>query len=161
MKKTGMTLVEILIVVIIIGILAGVATVCVGTATAAAKDATRKNDMVRLEKQLELYRVQHGDTYPWEWDDVGDDLDLIVAQLTQRTNEFGEVMPEGGSPRNYKCGPYLDKFPLHLFTGDDKSAENVTFDDVITFEDDSGDGTSSNTRQTSAVRGRLRTLMGR
>jgi len=144
MKRKGFTLLEILVVVVILGILAGVATAWVGTTVADAKEATRQSDLITLERQLELYRVQHGDTYPWEWEDIGEDIDLVIEQLLQRTNEYGEVMPADGNPRQYKYGPYLDKFPMSAFAQGDKSDGVITFGDVFTFEpEDSSNGYSS------------------
>ena len=135
-ERPGFTLLEILIVVAILLILAGVVGAWFGTATASAREAARQNDLAVLDRQLELYRVQHGDTYPWEWDDIGRDLDQVIEQLTQRTNEYGEVMPEGGNPRQYKYGPYVNKFPAYLFAGGNKSEDELAFDDVICFSDE-------------------------
>jgi len=139
MKKTGFTLVEILIVVIILGILASIAVAKFCWASEMAREATAKADLTTLSKQLEFYRIQHGDSYPWEIDEVGEDLSLVIEQLTQRTNAYGDVMPEGGNPRQYKYGPYLNKFPTYLFARGNSPDAEVTFDDVICFDDGGGD----------------------
>ena len=134
MKNTGITLLEILIVVVILGILAGIVTAKVSWAAAEARDAVRAQDLATLDRQLEYYRVQHGDTYPWEWEDVGEDLMLVIEQLLSRTNEYGEVMPVGGNPRKYKYGPYLDKFPSYLFVKGGSPGDTPSFDDVVCFD---------------------------
>jgi len=138
MKRTGFTLLEILIAVAVLLILAGIVTAWVGSASASAREAARQNDLAVLDRQLELYRVQHGDTYPWEWEEIGEDLGLVIAQLLQRTNEYGEVMPEGGNPRQFRYGPYLNKFPAYLFAKGNKSESDLVFDDVICFDDGPG-----------------------
>src|SRR6185295_19535746 len=63
-KKSGFTLVEILIVVIILGILAAIV---IPQFTNASQDA-RKNSTTSLlqtiRSQIELYKLQHSDTLP-------------------------------------------------------------------------------------------------
>jgi len=116
MKKTGFTLVEILIVVILLGILASIVVPQFTLATVYSKESGLKHDLLVLRNQLELYRVQHGDKYPWEI--AGADNDTVVAQLLGRTNEFGEVMDASGDPRDFKCGPYMEKMPTNHFVKD-------------------------------------------
>jgi len=147
MKNTGVTLLEILIVVVVLGILAGIAVAKFSSASEMAREATRQSDRMTLSNQLELYRIQHGDTYPWEFDEVGEDLDQMIAQLTKRTNRYGELMPDGGDSRKFRCGPYLDKFPTYLFARKDTPVEDVTFDDVISFEEEVSYSYSSNSQQ--------------
>jgi len=134
MKKKGFTLFEILVVVIVLGLLASIAVAKYCWAAEMARDVTARVDMTTLSNQLEFYRIQHGDFYPWEVADVGEDLDLVIEQLTQRTNQYGDVMPEGGNPKQYRYGPYLDKFPTYLFSN--SPGGEVTFDDVICYDDE-------------------------
>ena len=147
--RTGFTLLEIMVVVIILGILAGIVMAWFASASADAREAARQTDLATLDRQLELYRVQHGDMYPWEWDDVGEDLDLVIAQLTRRTNAYGDVMPDGGNPRQFKYGPYVDKFPTYLFARDRKSEADVSFDDVICFSGESDEPSYSHSDSSS------------
>ena len=65
-----------------------------------------------LRNQCELYRVQHGDQYPWEV--VGHDNEEVIKQLTTPTNTLGEYAEsdEGGK---LKFGPYLERMPTNLF----------------------------------------------
>jgi prepilin-type N-terminal cleavage/methylation domain-containing protein len=53
-KKTGFTLVELLVVVAIIGILAGLVTANVGSARAKARDAVRQSDLRSTQTAIEL-----------------------------------------------------------------------------------------------------------
>ena len=114
MKKSGFTLVEILIVVIILGILAAIVIPQFTSASESAKESNLKSDLLTLRNQLELYRVQHGDRYPWQLDDFDDTSLYIVTQLTSRTDDQGNI----GDPtvdKKFKYGPYLERMPTNLF----------------------------------------------
>jgi len=111
MKKTGFTLVEILIVVIILGILAAIVIPQFTSASESAKESNLKSDLLTLRNQCELYRVQHGDNYPWEMDSAT--AETVVTQLTVKTNSAGDT-----SGSDLKFGPYLDKMPTNLFVKD-------------------------------------------
>ena len=120
MKKTGFTLVEILIVVVILGILAAIVVPQFSLATVVSKESTLKHDLQMLRSQLNLYRVQHGDKYPWEI--VGEDSDLVIEQMTSRTNELGDI---GAAPRDYRYGPYLERMPVNHFVKDTGGAADT------------------------------------
>ena len=63
-RKSGFTLVEILIVVIILGILAAIV---IPQFTSASQDARKSNmtsQLQSLRAQVELYKLQHRDTPP-------------------------------------------------------------------------------------------------
>jgi len=136
MKKSGFTLVEILIVVIILGILAAIVIPQFTSASESAKESNLKSDLLTLRNQLELYRVQHGDRYPWEVVASATSAD-IVEQLTSKTDESGSVLATG------KFGPYLDKMPTNLFVKDRGGATPDEFDvsaAAVTVASTSGDG---------------------
>jgi len=111
MKKAGFTLLEILIVVIIMGILAAVVTPKFTSASESAKEAMLKKDLQTLRSQCNLYRVQHGDRYPWE---IMEDATFVAVQLLYRTDEQGDIDPGDGSG-DYKYGPYLERIPENPF----------------------------------------------
>src|SRR3954452_18412496 len=107
-RKSGFTLVEILIVVIILGILAAIV---IPQFTNASQDA-RKNSLTSqlqtIRSQLELYKMQHLDQPPallfvdnsTNWD-----------QMLQKTNKFGTVDTTGD------FGPYLQQTPNNPMNG--------------------------------------------
>ena len=100
MNRKGFTLVEILIVVIILGILAAIVIPQFTEASNDARESALTSDLQTLRSQLELYRVQHLDTYPGA---------NMVTQLTSKTDMNGTVDPAG------TLGPYLQKFPTNSF----------------------------------------------
>lgn len=108
-RKSGFTLVEILIVVIILGILAAIV---IPQFTNASEDARRNSltsQLQTLRSQVELYKLQHRDRFPladlddittaWDWD-----------QLTTKTDEDGVA---GGA-----LGPYMQQVPINPLNAD-------------------------------------------
>jgi general secretion pathway protein G len=63
-KRTGLTLVEVLVVVLVIGILAVIAIVSLNTARRTARDAVRATDIDLLEKSLVLYETENQFVFP-------------------------------------------------------------------------------------------------
>lgn len=62
--KRGFTLVEILIVVIILGILAAIVIPQFTNASQDARKSSLVSQLQTLRSQIELYKLQHGDTLP-------------------------------------------------------------------------------------------------
>lgn len=114
--KSGFTLVEILIVVVILGILAAIVIPQFTEASTEAKESSLCTDLQTLRSQIELYKIQHDDRPPRLAD--------FVAQMTRKTDVDGTVNPDDG-----KYGPYLQKVPSNPFVPDAVRA------------DDSGNGT--------------------
>jgi len=81
--KSGFTIVELLIVVVVIGILAAITVVAYNGIQGKARDAQRLQDMASIVKALQLYRVKNGE-FPDE---------------VQTTNGLGwELSMEDGGP---------------------------------------------------------------
>lgn len=59
-KKSGFTLIELMVVVAIIGTLASVIMVSVESARSKARDTARKTALNQIQVALELYRNDHG-----------------------------------------------------------------------------------------------------
>jgi general secretion pathway protein G len=109
-KNTGFTLVEILIVVIILGILAAIVIPQFTEASNDARVSALVSDLQTVRSQIELYKVQHKDSYPgWNGTTVPDGVSF-VADLTGKTDIDGAA---GGA-----LGPYLGKFPTNGFNTD-------------------------------------------
>jgi len=62
--QKGFTLVELLVVVAIIGLLAGIAIVSVNSVRIKARDARRIADIKQIQNALELYNNEKGGLYP-------------------------------------------------------------------------------------------------
>lgn len=102
----GFTLVEILIVTIILGIIAGIVVPKFTSATTDTKSAVLASNLQSLWAQAELYQVQHNSLYPW--DDGADGLDSdaeIIRKLTTKTDLDGNA---GGD-----LGPYMHFVPVN------------------------------------------------
>ena len=100
-RRSGFTLVEILIVVVILGILAAIVIPQFTNASTTAKLNSLTSDLQSVRAQIQCYMVQHGDAYPTAAN--------FVAQMTGTTDVSGTV---GGTG----CGPYLLTLPNNPFT---------------------------------------------
>jgi prepilin-type N-terminal cleavage/methylation domain-containing protein len=62
-RRHGFTLIELLVVIAIIGLLATLSVVAFSSSTAKARDAKRKQNLVQIQKALELY-YNDNNAYP-------------------------------------------------------------------------------------------------
>ena len=93
--QSGFTLIEILVVITILAILAGLLVPRVIDRPDQARVVAAKNDIRAIQSAINLYRLDSG-VYP------GTDQGLLA--LVQR--------PESGNvPRNWKQGGYLERMP--------------------------------------------------
>lgn len=60
-KKSGFTIVELLIVIVVIGILAAITIVAYNGIQQRGRDAQRKSDLANIAKAYALYKVDKGD----------------------------------------------------------------------------------------------------
>ena len=74
--RSGFTLIEILIVVVILGILAAVVIPQFADATSDANDSSVRTQLQIIRQQIEVYRVKNGDDPELEDDEQWDDLVL-------------------------------------------------------------------------------------
>ncbi|MFW6155292.1 MAG: type II secretion system protein [Planctomycetota bacterium] len=109
MKRTGFTLVEILIVVIILGILAAIVVPQFTDASNEARMSSIQSDLQTVRSQVELYKAQHNDRDPWT-DSVTQSTDFWT-QLTTKTNADGTA--------DGNLGPYLQQAPTNPFRDSD------------------------------------------
>lgn len=101
--KSGFTLVEILIVVVILGILAAIVIPQFTEASTEAKMSSLCTDLQTVRSQIELYKVQHNDDLP------GVGTASFTDALTQKTDITGALNAAG------PYGPYLQKVPTNPF----------------------------------------------
>ena len=93
--KSGFTLVEILIVVVILGILAAIVIPQFTDASTEANESRLASDLQMMRSQIELYKIQHLDQLP----------DITSSSA------FATDMTVGDS----NGGPYMHKVPTNPF----------------------------------------------
>jgi len=119
--KSGFTLVEILIVVVILGILAAIVIPQFTNASTEAKTNSLMSNLQSIRSQIELYKVQHNDLFPdpeaggATWD-----------RLTKKTKIDGTVDTAG------TYGPYLQQIPKNPFNDDNTVGSAATDTDPPT-----------------------------
>jgi general secretion pathway protein G len=101
----GFTLVEILIVVIILGILAAIVIPQFTNASSDARKNSVQSTLQTLRGQLELFKIQHGDTPP------GATMLATVMQGKTNAADTNTTVATG------TLGPYVQAFPTNPVNG--------------------------------------------
>ena len=101
-RKTGFTLIEILIVVIILGILAAIVIPQFSSASNDARKSNVQTTVQTLRSQIALYKLQHQDALP--------DLITDWKPLTLKTDATGSTTPAAGVQT---FGPYMQDTPVN------------------------------------------------
>ncbi len=106
--KSGFTLVEILIVVVILGILAAIVIPQFTNASQEAKESALVSDLQTVRSQIELYKIQHNDAIP-----VPESGGATWNKMTTYTDVGGTASDTKDA--TYCYGPYLQKLPTNQF----------------------------------------------
>jgi len=109
--KSGFTLVEILIVVVILGILAAIVIPQFTEASTEAKLSSLCTDLQTMRSQIELYKIQHNDDLP------GAGTATFIEAMTGPTDVAGAVGTD--------YGPYVQKIPTNQFNDLDTIREAI------------------------------------
>jgi general secretion pathway protein G len=104
MKRIAFTLVEVLIVVIVLGILAAIVVPQFSNAATDSNLTALKTNLQIVRGQLQLYKIQHGDTWPTEAS--------FPTQMTGNSDVAGAT----GTGASYPFGPYLQSIPNNPYT---------------------------------------------
>ena len=112
MKRRGFTLVELLIVVIILGILAAIVVPQFSDASTDTQVSSLRTNLQTMRGQIELFRLQHGGTYPA--------LTTFSDQMTKRTDATGAVQTNGA------FGPYLQAVPANPMNNDNNLTSSAS-----------------------------------
>ncbi|MCD6304483.1 MAG: type II secretion system protein [Planctomycetes bacterium] len=117
-RKTGFTLVELLIVVVILGILAGIVLPKFSNATETARANMLRDDLRLMRSQLMVFKAQHAGVsagYP-DCDPHQTPTEAtLVAHITMASNLQGQTA-EPGTP-GYHYGPYMRAMPENPING--------------------------------------------
>jgi len=101
-RKSGFTLVEILIVVIILGILAAIVIPQFTNASQDARESSLLSQLQTLRSQIELYKLQHMDKLP----NLVGAAPACWVPLTTKTDSAGVA-----SNASDAFGPYMQSAP--------------------------------------------------
>jgi general secretion pathway protein G len=105
-KKSGFTLVELLIVISVLGILAAIIVPMYTNASQKTRDSAVKTDLQKVRTQIEVYRSQHNDQLPAFTGESSTDFERRMTSKTDR---------DGFAGSDY--GPYLNKIPKNPYNG--------------------------------------------
>lgn len=121
-RRSGFTLIEVLIVVVIMAVLAATIIPQFSTSTEDAKLNQQEFNVHTLRSQIQLYRIQHGGRYPTIQDDS-------LPELTSKTDVDGTINASG------EYGPYiLDALPHNPFTNSNEVvATNATTEAELSY----------------------------
>lgn len=97
LNRSGFTIVELLIVVVVIGILAGLVFVQFQNVRGRARDSERKADVRLIESKLAEYYADES-SYP-----------LTLAELQTTTNMPDDALRVGDSTEGYTYAPTVDE----------------------------------------------------
>jgi general secretion pathway protein G len=101
-RTAGFTLVEILIVVIILAVLAGIILPQFGQASSDARLSSLKTDLQAIRGQLQAYKTEHKDGFPDA--DFGDQMTLVSDSSGGTATTLDSV---------HNTGPYLTNIPVN------------------------------------------------
>ena len=113
-KARGFTLVEILIVVVLLGLLAGIVLPLIAGGALSARETALASDLQMLRRYVLMYRGQHLEVAPGYLNGDTTAAPTAVAffdQMTMSSNSSGQTAPVG-TP-GFNRGPYLMKMPVN------------------------------------------------
>ncbi len=121
-RSAGVTIVELIMVVIILTLLAAIVVPQLGTSTQDVKEAALDRSLGTMRDLLELYFAQHGE-YPAALPDgksKAKEKKTFISQLARFTDEDGSSQDTKDAAHSY--GPYLrtPQVPIEPMTGSRK-----------------------------------------
>jgi prepilin-type N-terminal cleavage/methylation domain-containing protein len=134
--RSGFTLVEILIVVVILSVLAAIAIPQFHSSTEDAKLAALDANLAELRNALELYYHQHNAFYPGARKHTdgtavataAEAATAFVNQLTLYTDASG--VTSNTKTATYKYGPYMKKVPKNPYNDLNSVVADITQTDI-------------------------------
>ncbi len=136
-SRSGFTLVEILIVVVIMGILAAIVVPQFSQSSDDARFTSAIQNLQSMRGQVDLYRNQHEGRLPGDTTDSDDDT-TFRDQMILPTNELGDRGAFGSV--SFPYGPYLhNQLPANPSNGSRKVKNVTTFTALAPGGDTVGD----------------------
>ncbi len=138
LTRSGFTLIEMLIVIIILGILAMIIVPQITVSSEDAKVSTLKTNLSTVRSAIETYYVQHDNNYPGNATQAGgggvtvnDNADAFEYQLTRYTTKNGTV---SNTKNSTVYGPYLKggELPKNPFTETSTVDVDISTSDITT-----------------------------
>ena len=117
-RARAFTLVEILIVVVLLGVLAGVVLPLVAGSAISARESALAHDLNMLRRFVLIYTAQHlevGPGYPDGDTTQAPTEQVFVDQITMASNSNGQTAAVG-TP-GFNRGPYLMRLPANPLNG--------------------------------------------
>jgi prepilin-type N-terminal cleavage/methylation domain-containing protein len=108
------TLVEILIVVVLLGIMAGIVIPTVARSGTAARESALASDIALLRRFVLIYKSQHLEVspgYPGGDTTATPTEEAFVDQATLSSKFGGQTAARGTA--GFTCGPYLSRIPAN------------------------------------------------
>ena len=116
-RRSGFTLIEILIVVVILGILAAIMVPNLTSASREAKESMLRDDLRTIRHQLAIFKAQHRDVsagFPNGDVTAAPAEATLVDHMTLYSSEGGATSATQSATHRY--GPYMSKFPINPLT---------------------------------------------
>ncbi|MEM9372523.1 MAG: type II secretion system major pseudopilin GspG [Planctomycetota bacterium] len=113
-RRSGMTFVELLAVLVVLGMIAGVLTVSFAGRFARGKREIARTQIAMLTQAVETYRIEHGD-----WPPIHDGLAVLVPPVASPTAAYFLKHEQISDPWNRTyvfITPGPDGFPYEILT---------------------------------------------
>lgn len=117
-KARAFTLVEILIVVVLLGVLAGVVLPLVADGAISARESALSHDLNMLRRLVLMYTAQHLEVRPGypNGDPTAVPTEAVfMDQITMASNSSGDTAAPGTA--GFNRGPYMAKLPPNPLNG--------------------------------------------
>ncbi len=141
-QSRGFTLVEILIVVIILGILAAIVIPQFTDASTEAQKSSVSSTLQTIRSQIELFKVQHGDTVPGLTDNTTGatawEVMLKYSATGVTANGDANLKTAKDTASGAIYGPYMQSPPLNPMNGKNGITVYKTADGLPTKATDCG-----------------------
>ena len=114
-RKSGFSLVELVIVIIVLAVISAIAVPRIGRGAKGADDSAVGQNLSILRSVIETYSAEHGGKYPGAVADgaggaAGTEA-AFISQLTKFSDKIGNVSDTKDTATGKIYGPYLHKVP--------------------------------------------------